>query len=432
MGSGSSASYTFYVGPHYEVQLGAGQALSVTKYYYFGSQRVAEALPALIQAPPYLVDNLYYLHADHLGSTLVATDASGALAGSAARYDAYGNDRYGTVGQLPTDYDYTGQKLDGTGFYQMGARWYDPYLDQWIQPDTIVPDLTNPQSLNPYSYVGNNPLRYTDPTGHMECDASCGLDTDGDGNYTGDGGGDDGGGDGYYTGSGGGGDGGAAVDYSGGGGYDSGDGGEGYSGGGGGYFGLGDDGDYQHGIGYMPSINQWMVATNYTDLSDEPAAVLLARVIFGEAGRESMQGQEELAGSVLVRAAENFVKYGNSVTAQILRYGQYSEFNPLTKDPGNTPPLSGNTAPTMDPTTDPTGINDFHTIYDTLAKPMYDAMRSGSDALQPKDETGPNAIDSVRSIGAPLPVGAVGTVYGKQNFFQDPGSSRTWPWTAPW
>ncbi len=67
---------------------------------------------------------------------------------------------------MPADYDYTGQKLDGTGFYQMGARWYDPYLDQWLQPDAIVPDPTDPQSLNRYSYVLNNPLRCTDPSGH--------------------------------------------------------------------------------------------------------------------------------------------------------------------------------------------------------------------------------------------------------------------------
>ena len=35
-----------------------------------------------------------------------------------------------------------------------------------MQPDTIVPNLYNPQSLNRFSYVTNNPIRYTDPTGH--------------------------------------------------------------------------------------------------------------------------------------------------------------------------------------------------------------------------------------------------------------------------
>ncbi len=82
------------------------------------------------------------------------------------RYDAYGNQLYGTLSLLPTDYRYTGEKQAGTGFYQMGARWYDPYIAQWIEPDSIVPDLTDPQSLNRYSYALNNPLRYTDPSGH--------------------------------------------------------------------------------------------------------------------------------------------------------------------------------------------------------------------------------------------------------------------------
>jgi hypothetical protein len=43
---------------------------------------------------------------------------------------------------------------------------YDPIIGRFISPDSIVPDLYNPQSLNRYSYCLNNPLRYTDPTGH--------------------------------------------------------------------------------------------------------------------------------------------------------------------------------------------------------------------------------------------------------------------------
>ena len=37
-------------------------------------------------------------------------------------------------------------------------------------PDSIVPDPSNPQSFNRYSYSRNNPLRYIDPTGHKECE----------------------------------------------------------------------------------------------------------------------------------------------------------------------------------------------------------------------------------------------------------------------
>ena len=54
----------------------------------------------------------------------------------------------------------------------MGARWYDPALGRWLSPDTIVPDFANPQSLNRFSYVRNNPLKFVDPSGHreIECD----------------------------------------------------------------------------------------------------------------------------------------------------------------------------------------------------------------------------------------------------------------------
>jgi RHS repeat-associated protein len=52
------------------------------------------------------------------------------------------------AGALPTDYGFTGQLADDTGLILMGARYYDPYLIRWIQPDSIVPQPGNPQTLN--------------------------------------------------------------------------------------------------------------------------------------------------------------------------------------------------------------------------------------------------------------------------------------------
>ncbi len=44
---------------------------------------------------------------------------------------------------------------------------YDPVIASFISPDTIVQDWYDPQNLNRYCYVRNNPLKYTDPTGHI-------------------------------------------------------------------------------------------------------------------------------------------------------------------------------------------------------------------------------------------------------------------------
>ncbi len=54
------------------------------------------------------------------------------------------------------------------------ARFYSPVLNRFIQPDSIVPDPYNSQSWNRFSYVGNNPIRYNDPTGNIP--SNCGPD----------------------------------------------------------------------------------------------------------------------------------------------------------------------------------------------------------------------------------------------------------------
>ncbi len=51
--------------------------------------------------------------------------------------------------------------------YFYNARYYDSLLGRFLSADSIVPSPANPQSLTRYSYVLNNPLRYTDPTGHF-------------------------------------------------------------------------------------------------------------------------------------------------------------------------------------------------------------------------------------------------------------------------
>jgi hypothetical protein len=53
--------------------------------------------------------------------------------------------------------------------YFYNARWYDSYLNHFTQPDTIVPNPYNPQDWDRYSYARNNPVSYTDPSGHFPC-----------------------------------------------------------------------------------------------------------------------------------------------------------------------------------------------------------------------------------------------------------------------
>jgi RHS repeat-associated protein len=124
---------------------------------------------------------VYYLHADHLGSTSLATTAGGGeVTNSRTWYHPYGTVRAGGS-TLPTDYTFTGQRNEaGIGLMDYHARFYAPVLGRFISADTLVPSPGNPQSLNRYSYVLNSPLRYNDPSGHcVPGEPGCLYDEDG-------------------------------------------------------------------------------------------------------------------------------------------------------------------------------------------------------------------------------------------------------------
>jgi RHS repeat-associated protein len=90
--------------------------------------------------------------------------------------------RYLPFGQLRTDvplpnsqstnaqftaFGYTGQRgLEASGLMDYKARFYDPSLNRFLQPDSIVPGAGNPQAWNRYTYALNSPIVFRDPSGH--------------------------------------------------------------------------------------------------------------------------------------------------------------------------------------------------------------------------------------------------------------------------
>jgi len=90
---------------------------------------------------------------------------------SSVRYDPWGELR-AVSGPSQTRYGYTGQRAEkGLGLYFYGARWYDPQLSRFLSADSIIPPQQGVQAWDRFAYVNNNPLKYTDPSGHQmtEC-----------------------------------------------------------------------------------------------------------------------------------------------------------------------------------------------------------------------------------------------------------------------
>lgn len=128
-------------------------------------------------------EDRFYLHEDHLGSTEVVTDQLGAVA-SRQSYDAWGKRRGSAwTGELtPTEKQaiantthqgFTGhEQLDNLNLVHMRGRVYDPVIARFPSADPIIQDPYHSQAFNRYSYVWNNPLNSTDPTGFCQVTGS--------------------------------------------------------------------------------------------------------------------------------------------------------------------------------------------------------------------------------------------------------------------
>ena len=143
-------------GGRYYIEIAADSSESTTRYYSIASQR-----PAMRNNN----GSINYLLGDHLGSVSTVVNASGEII-SQSRYLPFGELLW-EDGASPTDYTYTGQRsLSDIGLMDYNARFYDPMLDRFTSPDELIPNPTISQDLNRFSYVRNNPIRYTDPSGN--------------------------------------------------------------------------------------------------------------------------------------------------------------------------------------------------------------------------------------------------------------------------
>jgi RHS repeat-associated protein len=111
----------------------------------------------------------YYYSEDNINSSCALSGGSTTVSSQEVNvYYPFGRTMAGTLqASFQVSRRFTGQILDAeSGLYYYNARYYDPELGKFIQPDTEISDLSNPQSFNRFSYCVNDPLRYTDPSGH--------------------------------------------------------------------------------------------------------------------------------------------------------------------------------------------------------------------------------------------------------------------------
>ena len=134
------------------------------EYVFFGGKRMARLdLPSGV---------VHFYFSDHLGSHSVVTSANGGTIEQESDYYPFGGERAITAG--PTNYKFTGKERDPeSGLDYFIARYYSSshgrfFSADWAAAPTTVPyaEFGDPQSLNLYSYVRNNPLSHADADGH--------------------------------------------------------------------------------------------------------------------------------------------------------------------------------------------------------------------------------------------------------------------------
>ena len=172
--TGANTVTTWYVGPHFEVEVNGTQ-----RRYRSTVIANGEAIYSLVEQSSPATYEGYFLHRDHQGSVDTLTRAVGTGSNTLAqRFDAFGKRRNtdwspDLTGARATDTHflergYTGHEhLDNVRLIHMNGRLQDPELGTMLAPDPMLGSLLNPQSLNRYAYVANNPGSLIDPSGYL-------------------------------------------------------------------------------------------------------------------------------------------------------------------------------------------------------------------------------------------------------------------------
>jgi RHS repeat-associated protein len=137
----------------------AGNTLQ--NYVFFNGMRIARRDAS---------GTVHFYFSDHLGTHSLITDLQGDMPPQEE------SDYYPYGGEIPVSgsdsnhYKFTGKERDiESGLDNFGARYDASSSGRFMTPDALGGNLVNPQSLNKYPYVYNNPLRYIDPTGMYVC-----------------------------------------------------------------------------------------------------------------------------------------------------------------------------------------------------------------------------------------------------------------------